>query len=82
MTNNRTFVRIQTGGRISTTGKIFADSRSPTIDCTVIDLSARGACLDVHGTVEIPKRFTFLHGGLKKSCRILWQKGRRIGVSF
>jgi hypothetical protein len=36
----------------------------------------------VHGTEVIPRRFILNHGGVKKSCRIVWQKGRRVGVSF
>jgi hypothetical protein len=52
------------------------------IGCNVVDISAGGACIEVHGTEAIPARFILHHGGVKKSCRIVWQKGRRIGVSF
>lgn len=82
MGDNRTFFRLQPSGRVSDKGKIFADVRSPIIECTVIDQSARGACLDIHGSAEIPKRFFFLHGGVRKSCVVLWQKGRRVGVTY
>ncbi|ALK08854.1 hypothetical protein [Blastochloris viridis] len=82
MTEHRVFTRLRPSGRVSDKGKIFADVRSPTIECTVVDQSARGACLDIHGSLEIPKRFFFLHGGVKKSCVVLWQKGRRVGVSY
>jgi hypothetical protein len=67
---------------MSRTGKIFVDLKNPTINCDVIDVSAGGACLNIHGTAEIPKRFLLLYGGTKKTCRIVWTKGRRIGVSF
>jgi hypothetical protein len=50
--------------------------------CNVVDISAGGACIEVHGIEAIPARFILHHGGVKKSCRIVWQKGRRIGVSF
>jgi hypothetical protein len=82
MQDSRVFIRIKPSGRVSDQGKIFADARSPIIDCTVIDQSARGACLDIHGNAAIPKRFFFLHGGVKKSCVVLWQKGRRVGVGY
>jgi PilZ domain len=64
------------------TGTIFVDVKTPTTVCNIIDLSAGGACIEVHGTATIPKRFILNHGGVKKSCRLVWQKGRRIGVSF
>jgi len=61
---------------------MFADLKSPATNCDVVDISAGGACLDVHGAQPIPKRFVLSHGGVRKSCRIVWQKGRRIGVAF
>jgi hypothetical protein len=82
MAESRVFHRLQPSGLVSDKGRIFADLRSPIIECTVIDQGARGACLDIHGTSEIPKRFFFLHGGVRKSCTVLWQKGRRVGVSY
>jgi hypothetical protein len=63
-------------------GWIFVDLKKPVIGCNVVDISAGGACIEVHGTQAIPARFILNHGGVKKSCRIVWQKGRRIGVSF
>jgi len=52
------------------------------IDCTVIDLSAGGACLDLPDPERLPPRFTLLHGATRKSCLIKWKKFRRIGVQF
>ena len=68
------------GWRRMRAGKI--DLKKPAIACNVVDISAGGACIEVHGTEAIPARFILNHGGVKKSCRIVWQKGRRIGVSF
>jgi hypothetical protein len=79
---NRRFVRMRPSGRVTKDAKIFADAKSPALDCTVIDISAGGVCLDVCGLAPIPKRFTVLHGGAKKHGRLVWQKGRRIGVAF
>jgi hypothetical protein len=61
---------------------MFADLKSPATACTIIDISAGGACIEVHGAGTIPRRFTLNHGGTKKTCSIVWQKGRRIGVTF
>jgi hypothetical protein len=63
-------------------GTIFADLKSQPIACNIVDVSAGGACIEVHGSASIPKRFILNHGGVKKTCYLVWQKGRRIGVSF
>ena len=78
----RVFVRVKPAGLVSRTAKIYADPSSPTLDCTVLETSARGASLDVRGEAPIPKRFTFVHGASKKQGRLVWQKGRKIGVAF
>jgi hypothetical protein len=64
------------------TGKIIIDIKKPAMECDVVDISAGGAHLAVHGTEAIPQRFTFLYGGSKKLARAVWIKGRRVGVQF
>ncbi len=64
-------------GLVAKTGIIFADLKGAPTACTIVDLSAGGACIDVHGGDAIPKRFTLNHGGVRKSCLVMWQKGRR-----
>jgi hypothetical protein len=81
MREQRRYHRVRPTGT-ARTGSIFVDLKRPVIACNVVDLSAGGACLDVHGSEAIPARFILHHGGVKKSCRIVWQKGRRVGVSF
>jgi hypothetical protein len=80
MREQRRYHRVQPSGP-ARAGSIFVDLKKPVIACNVVDISAGGACIEVHGTEAIPARF-ILNGGVKKSCRIVWQKGRRIGVSF
>jgi hypothetical protein len=63
-------------------GTIYADLKSPAVACNIVDVSAGGACIEVHGGDAIPKTFILNHGGVKKTCRVVWQKGRRVGVSF
>jgi len=60
----------------------FCRSEKPVIACNVVDISAGGACIEVHGADTIPTRFILNHGGVKRSCHVVWQKGRRVGVSF
>ncbi len=78
----RRFHRVRPAGLVSKTGTLFADLKSRATLCNIIDLSAGGACIDVPGSDAIPQRFILNHGGVKKTCRVVWQKGRRIGVCF
>jgi hypothetical protein len=79
---NRRFVRTRPSGLVSKFGTIIVDPKKPVIHCSVIDLSAGGACLEVSVHTEVPRRFVFLHGGTRKKCNLVWQSGRRLGVSF
>ncbi len=82
MPEHRRFQRVRPTGIISRAATIFVDLQSPQINCDLLDISAGGACLNVHGEAAIPRKFILNHGGSKKNCRVVWQKGRRIGVSF
>ncbi len=82
MRENRRFHRVRPAGLVAKTGIIFADLKGAPTVCTIVDLSAGGAWIDVHGGNAIPKRFTLNHGGVRKACLVMWQKGRRVGVSF
>ena len=54
------------------------------IDCTVRNLSASGAALEVVTPLFIPDRFTLFVPSeqLKRPCHIVWRKDKRIGVTF
>ena len=54
------------------------------IDCTVRNLSATGAALEVVSPIGIPECFTLFVpvDDLQRPCRVVWRKERRIGVSF
>jgi len=54
------------------------------IDCTVRNLSATGAALDVPSPVGIPDKFDLVvsSDALRFACRVLWRKAQRIGVRF
>jgi len=77
----RRFARVRPAGQVSKAGKIIVAQRDPMIDCTILDYSAGGACLDV-GLIDLPQRFELLWGVTKKKCRKVWKAGRRIGVAF
>jgi hypothetical protein len=54
------------------------------IDCTIRNISETGAALEVVSPLYIPDRFTLFvqTGQLKRPCRIVWRKAKRIGVVF
>jgi hypothetical protein len=80
--NRRRHARVRPSGLVSNTGTIILAPNRPTIGCTIIDLSASGACLDLPDPDRLPRRFVLLHGATRKNCLIMWKKFRRIGVQF
>ncbi len=63
----------------------FATSRGSTvtIPCTIRDVSATGARLQLNSSLWIPKQITLIFsGGLRKDCKVAWRKGRLIGAAF
>ena len=75
--NNRTTPRhrVLKSGRIQIAG-------GGAIDCTVRNISDTGAALDVTSPVGIPAEFTLITDGQNRSCRVVWRKEKRIGVTF
>jgi hypothetical protein len=65
-------------------GKIIFNNRSSTIDCTVRNLSVRGAKLIVGTQVGIPAAFdlTLTADGSSRPCKVIWRKEGEIGVEF
>lgn len=82
MAEKRRYTRVRPASLSAKSAKIVLDPKGSIVDCNVIDLSAGGACLELHGTVELPKRFEFVHGGTRKKCVLVWTKGFRLGVAF
>jgi hypothetical protein len=60
---------------------VFNAGRS-TIDCTVRNLSANGAKLDVTSVVGIPNSFDLLLGEQRQACRVVWRSLKQLGVEF
>jgi PilZ domain len=54
-----------------------------TIDCTVSNLSDRGACLKVESPIGIPDSFDLVldHASIR-NCRVTWRKATQIGIEF
>lgn len=78
MTNKRTVPR----RRVLKAGTIAFDGAG--INCTVRNLSEKGAALEVASVVGIPTEFTlFIQSEhFNRKCRVVWRKLNRIGVAF
>jgi len=66
------------------TGYLIPAPDAPWIECTIIDVSANGACLDV-GSMAVPKIFglAFTGGGeVLRVCLLIWRQGERLGARF
>jgi hypothetical protein len=64
--------------------RILLNRHHSAIDCTVRNLSAVGACLNVASTVGIPESFDVIFEADHsiRACRMIWQKERQLGVEF
>jgi DNA-binding XRE family transcriptional regulator len=56
---------------------------SVSVPCTIRDVSATGARLQLNSSAWIAEAFTLVFAsGLRKACRIAWRKERLIGSAF
>jgi hypothetical protein len=78
----RRFNRVRPTGRNADVAKLIVNPKAPVIDCRVVDYSPGGACLEIGGQTALPNRFELLFGGTRKRCRVVWTRGRRLGVVF
>jgi hypothetical protein len=62
--------------------RIVFNAGGSTIDCTVRNLSASGAKLDVTSVVGIPNSFDLSLGGQLRPCRVVWRSLKQLGVEF
>ncbi|MBR0777136.1 PilZ domain-containing protein [Bradyrhizobium diazoefficiens] len=54
------------------------------VACTVRNMSAGGAAIDLDGPVALPQSFTLSisRDNFVRSCRTVWRSDRRIGLAF
>jgi hypothetical protein len=59
-------------------------NRAAGIDCTVRNISAGGACLEVASPLGIPDDFELLISAnhVTHPCHVAWRSEHRIGVAF
>lgn len=70
--------------RVLKAGRIIYGGGSIVIDCTIRNLSATGARLQVPTSVAIPERFEFAEtsAGKRHHATVVWRKGDLMGIRF
>lgn len=69
--------------RVFKSAKIVFNSGAAAIDCTVRDISDRGARLIVASVIGIPDSFDLaISDAPVRQCRLIWRKPEQIGVAF
>jgi hypothetical protein len=82
MAHPRLYKRVRPSGNMGRAAKIILSPKAPPINCSVVDYSAGGACLEICGQGNLPSRFELLYGSIRKKCRVVWTRGIRFGVTF
>ncbi|WP_354220484.1 helix-turn-helix transcriptional regulator [Bradyrhizobium sp. F1.4.3] len=78
-------LRAATRQSTARTGIIAFDGARGTVSipCTICDVSGTGARLKLDWSLSFPKEATLIFAdGLRKACRVAWQKRRLLGVAF
>ena len=78
MDERRRFPRM----RVLKSGKITVAEKAPTILCTVRNVSAMGACLQLDNHYGVPEAFAITIDGVQRPCRVVWRSAARMGVTF
>ena len=54
------------------------------IACTVRNMSASGAAIDLENPITLPQSFTLSieRDNFVRNCRTVWRNGRRVGLAF
>ena len=67
--------------KVLKSGVIIIGRRS-TLNCTVRNMSVRGAKLEVPTVVGIPDAFELVIDGQTHTCRVAWRRLKELGVAF
>ena len=69
--------------RVLKKAQIVFKGRGAAIDCVILNLADRGACLKVESPLGIPDSFDLmLDHATVGNCRVTWRKATQIGVEF
>ena len=65
-------------------GFVIPAPDAPWIECTILDVSEKGVCLDV-GSLPVPKLFGLAFtatGEVLRVCSLVWRNGENVGAEF
>ena len=70
--------------RIMKTAQLVLDQCYSVVHCTVRDVSANGACLQLATPIVLPETFELSFDSFHSArwCHVSWRAENRIGVSF
>ena len=70
--------------RVLKGGKLIFNRSASVIDCTVRNLSNRGACLELVTTLGVPEEFELSFDSFRsvRQCLVKWRTGQKLGVVF
>jgi hypothetical protein len=82
MTENTTEKRTAQRHRVLKGGKIAFDGND--VECTVRNLSSKGAALELASSVDLPPSFMLVIEAdqFVRRCHPVWSSNKRIGVAF
>jgi hypothetical protein len=62
----------------------YVSSGGSVMSCTVVNVSAEGAAIDVENPAFVPARFRLVmaHDSSVRECRVAWIQQNRIGITF
>jgi hypothetical protein len=70
--------------RVSKDATIILHDCSSVFDCTVLNITNLGVCVEVSSSIGIPNAFvlSFDRARTSRQCRVIWKSDKRFGVSF
>jgi hypothetical protein len=70
--------------RVLKNAKIILNNSSSLCDCTVVNLTNMGSCIQMASAAGIPGSFalSFDRALSTRECRVIWRSDNKLGVSF
>jgi len=68
--------------RVLKAGQVVLSDKAPKLECSVRNVSATGACLQLSSTYGLPRNFDLIFDGIRRHCRVAWMTDTRMGVAF
>ena len=62
----------------------YVSSGGSVMSCTVLNISAEGAAIDIENPAFVPPRFRLVmaNGASVRECQVAWIQRNRIGLTF